>query len=899
MADAKDYLELWRERYSFPSYIGDNFRLSEDGTIVLDNEEEWSEAQRILLQGSAVGTSKNFYLDPKPLFNKLGEIYTNIINSSFTSARTDSIKMNRNNMDYTNGSGLLVDQTPVYPFFCFLYNTPENVTSKEVYDDWYNENVVIDIVTAISNNNIDTSIAPNKITIDSKLLEDKHFPSFTKVEAVTLENYLNYYKEWYNMSDYKETFNNLFNTSSDSSETFWNKHWYEIKTVNSETLEQQTFYLPNEKFVEQFRLFKKKMLDKVRGLQLLMPQYHRRVEVEDLDENFWVISIILDAVVNALWGPYGLIDVIRQLILKVTQIEDFLGLDKLTGIELLHNGSNDIYFDMYSRFTLSGLELKLKTQNGERIIKNIFKGQSDTSDRNSTTDAYDTREELFAGIQLNEITPTINGMKSTGLYDSDLISSSSKVPLDDNNREVTKYLSLNTVIDAINNKIVSNNDAAEMTYTYSNSECEEFFANLDITPDGTLTPNDLKQLSLDVTGDFSNLTQYELSRLSKYKDAKTWLENNFEKLLEKDLWKNIFTKLGIENKTDIEKLFITKKGLMTFSVNELDENGDNILSNEEWLQYANDQLSEIGAYIDELYNNTSESISTLSLLYGGSVTSVLNLCEVYKKLETYFYRKQVIENSTEDIYPEYIIETINVDDLSTINRYYRQLEEYDKTSSTMTIILQGSLETLVTSAENDPYGIQIHKNTDNQMSILDDIYAISNNYDPVNSPIRTLIVKTTKSDEKPIEYTDKQRIEKQINSYIRYNDTTARIIKNSAYESFKINTKPYNAMGVSPLEDIYTYNEFTAQIIAKYLAEKEVLSGNYNNFFYQIDDNIDFYKYYFDTSKNGEMDANDCSNILKYLNLTNDAYYFYNMKLLRDSIKEGSASPVDDKSLDV
>ena len=191
MADAKDYLELWRERYSFPNYISDNFRLSEDGTIVLDNEEEWSEAQKILLQSSAVGTSKNFYLDPKPLFNKLGEIYTNIINSSFTSARTDSIKMNRNNMDYTNGSDLLVDQTPVYPFFCFLYNTPEDVTSKEVYNDWYNENVVTDIITAISDNNINTSIAPNKITIDSKLLEDKHFPSFTKVEAATLENYLN------------------------------------------------------------------------------------------------------------------------------------------------------------------------------------------------------------------------------------------------------------------------------------------------------------------------------------------------------------------------------------------------------------------------------------------------------------------------------------------------------------------------------------------------------------------------------------------------------------------------------------------------------------------------------------------------------------------------------------
>ena len=84
-----------------------------------------------------------------------------------------------------------------------------------------------------------------------------------------------------------------------------------------------------------------------------MPQYHRRVEVEDLDENFWVISVILDAVVNALWGPYGLIDVVRQLIAKVTQIEDFLGLNSLTGIELLYNGDNELYFDMYSRFLLS------------------------------------------------------------------------------------------------------------------------------------------------------------------------------------------------------------------------------------------------------------------------------------------------------------------------------------------------------------------------------------------------------------------------------------------------------------------------------------------------------------------------------------------------------------------
>ena len=33
-----------------------------------------------------------------------------------------------------------------------------------------------------------------------------------------------------------------------------------------------------------------------------MPQYARRVEVEDLDKNFWVIGVTLDCIVNALWG---------------------------------------------------------------------------------------------------------------------------------------------------------------------------------------------------------------------------------------------------------------------------------------------------------------------------------------------------------------------------------------------------------------------------------------------------------------------------------------------------------------------------------------------------------------------------------------------------------------------
>lgn len=37
-----------------------------------------------------------------------------------------------------------------------------------------------------------------------------------------------------------------------------------------------------------------------------MPQYARRVEVEDLDKNFWVIGQVLDALAQGLLGPNGI-----------------------------------------------------------------------------------------------------------------------------------------------------------------------------------------------------------------------------------------------------------------------------------------------------------------------------------------------------------------------------------------------------------------------------------------------------------------------------------------------------------------------------------------------------------------------------------------------------------------
>ena len=722
----------------------------------------------------------------------------------------------------------------------------------------------------------------------------------------------------------------MFNEDSEDVKDFWKKHWYCIRTIDTETSQELEFYLPNEKFVEQFRLFKKKMLDKVRGLQLLMPQYHRRVEVEDLDENFWVISVILDAVVNALWGPYGLIDVVRQLILKVTQIEDFLGLDKLTGIELLHSGSDDMYFDMYSRFTLSGLELKLKTQNGERIIKNIFKGQSDTTDRKSTTDAYSSREELFAGIQFNEITPVENDLGSTGLYDSDLISSNSNVNLSNGK---AGYLSLSTVIDAINNRITSDgNNKLSVTYDYSIGDGQDFFSRLDITPDGTLTPNDLKQISEDIIGDFSNLTQYELSRLVKYQNAKEFLINEFNADNKSEYWQNIFTKFGIETVEDIEKLFITKKGTMTFSTEELDANGDNVLSDDEWLKYANGQLSEIEAFISEVKNNirieynegkiTTDSVTAEFLLNGGQVTTLLNLIEMYKKLEIYFYRQdnsadseQILED-TEDSAEDTIISDntthfLEIIDINSIEsavsgKLYRRAYTKNNDDTTLHIVLRNDVFDALNFGDSEIEDTQIKILDNNDSSVLAEInklndwfYGYDENKNRKWEKITKVIVYNNvnlgvaENGTTYIVSETKPYIESCIRSWIKDNNKIISLLEDNGYKIEKINTAPYNKMGVSPLEDIYTYNEFTAQLIAQYITAESNTTSQYENFADEINSYIGFYNYYFDTS---EMDLNisenanpgisvyDCSKIITYLNSTNDALYFKNMKMLRNSI---------------
>lgn len=611
MASAKDYLDKWRRLYSFPNYITGNPYLTEDGTICLDKEEDWNYAQRVaILKANAMGTYKNSYLDPIPLFNSLGDIYTNIINTSFESARTDSIKMNLLNMDFTNGGPKGKKNVVPYQFFNFYDYISDEELQEKMFSDENKEALLklfLEEQTTFALIEKDSVSHPTTYEVDEKTFNkvirfNYKIENGIKIEqSVTVGMDLERYTSWYNSNiSFKNTFFSVIRTDKNPEE--WNRFWNKVIKKGSNDSEEQIYYFPNMLYLLSMRNYENYISGETKGLNLLMPQYHRRVEVEDLDKNFWVISQVLDATINALWGPYGLIDVVRQLILKVNQMEEFLGLDNISDIELCYKGDNELYFDMYSRFLLSNLELKLKGESGDRVIKNIFKEQSEISDRNdSTTDGYGSREELFFGIQTNEITPMEEGLQFKGLYDSDLITSEEKVRLSDNNN---KYLSLNTVIDAINNRIV-NNKVGTGSYDYDIGIAhKKFFSNLDITPDGTISPQDLKNITQDNLNIFEGqiLTPSQVEQHKKYQMAKDYLielltgkRPNGDDIPaeEKEDGNKLLKELNISSKEDIESLFPQKKVIMEISSESLDENNDNNISDREYLNFAQVQQKEI------------------------------------------------------------------------------------------------------------------------------------------------------------------------------------------------------------------------------------------------------------------------------------------------------------------
>ena len=655
MAD-KDYLEEWRDLYSYPNYITDNQYLTEDGKASLDNEGDWDISQEKLILGSAVGTAANFYLDPNPLFNKVGDIYSSVITQvfgntsidSFTSARTDAIKMNLRNMDYTNGKNSIeIESQPPLEFFRFYEDieTAEQIFKKE--------NALRLSADLAKINGISEKDAEGNKIISYRYSDFcKKVVFWDEKWAIHLDELVKYIKE-----------NNLLpgTTGSDSSESYTALIIDNIY-IQDEDDNLKHYIIPSVRMSALLSRIVSKMFGEQTGLQLLMPQYHRRVEVEDLNKNFWVISLLLDAVVNALWGPYGLIDVVRQLILKVEQMEEFLGLDGIKNIELLHYGNNDLYFDMYSRFTLPGLQLKLITDSGERIIKDIFKGHSKNVDRRTingetTTNGSVSVHELFEEVteemydtsyfnNTDEGTVELwgaNNQNFTGLFDSDLVRSikAFNVSSENANEEYKDwtgdtYASLSSVIDAINNKIVGDKNSFT-GYTYGKRQRDrDFFEILDPKiGDGRLTTKEYSILEQDINTDFSEvvLTPDQVERFKKYNESYNYLKK-FDTTpggtlpTDKDIIGSYYTDEG-ENKKycptnfegkDLKDLYSEVCSIVPYM-----EGVD------DYKEFLNGQLDDIYNHLDVTYNahkkQNAKGIAELKTNNDGK-----NIFEIYETL---------------------------------------------------------------------------------------------------------------------------------------------------------------------------------------------------------------------------------------------------------------------------
>ncbi len=892
MAD-KDYLENWRELYSYPNYITSNEYLTEDGSQSLDREEDWAYSQtQVLLKGNAIGTSKNNFLDPIPLFNKLGHIYTNIVNSAFVSARTDAIKVGIRNMDFTNGR-TLEDLSPetvkVYEFFNFYGYTEmtlENIYNRSTTQANTNGNAIATLLNRIDK--LSTTKDDNEGFSRCCVIDEDFLNSTLRLkqeEKVTVVEDLNRYTDWFENYIDKELFYKVlseYNSKKPAWEQFWIKIDY-VYTVDGIEYTQH-YYAPSLQYVISWIKHCEALNGTQKGLQLLMPQYKRRVEVEDLDKNFWVISQILDAVVNALWGPYGLIDVVRQLVLKVLQIEDFLGLDNLTGIELLHSGSNDMYFDMYSRFTLSGLELKLKTSNGERIIKNFIKPHAETSDRDQTTDVYKTREDLFYGIQTNEVISVEDGMESTGIYDSDFISSDTTV---DVNGKIG-YTSLSTVIDAINNAIVGDK-VTFGSYHYSYSPgTKEFFSTLDITPDGTLNPTDLKIFAEDkLISSGDTLTAKQIQRVANYKKAYEFLKKNFG-----EKYDNLYEILGIEKLEDIDKLFKKESVLVNAKLKDLDTNNDGNIE-QELLEHYNEQLKQIRQQISSilnLYSGETQIAEDLSNL-GESPISI-GLKETPSTEEN-----KII---TQDRYDEMIRTITNLVKITADiqNHSYTQSSSNKKFLKIVTINYTADpLWPTTKTGDNLPGLPRLIRDNEALKSagIFSEDFSISN-YTPgikfslvssetrKNKDIFFSEIKTAREDDKMEDNEAQSNVESIIENWLEGID----------YQEYFIYIGDVDTIGVLPTEDVYVHSFTAAEILARYLVQESdgtgelVESFSENMTAVQKVFNVTEYLEYMESNNPFYTDAapnvSDCAFIARQFQYKNDGYYNAYVKKLMENL---------------
>lgn len=162
-------------------------------------------------------------------------------------------------------------------------------------------------------------------------------------------------------------------------------------------------------------------------INLLMPQYARRVEIEDLDKNFWVIGVTLDCIVNALWGKgNSIVETILDIIQELIDIRNMIGGTDILEVSM-QIGINNIK-NLYESIPLYESKVLLKSENSIRDVSiPIVHFNSNTASKNSDSyiDTYKNNSpsdwnevcKIYNDITINN---NNNSKNSPSLSDSDL-----------------------------------------------------------------------------------------------------------------------------------------------------------------------------------------------------------------------------------------------------------------------------------------------------------------------------------------------------------------------------------------------------------------------------------------------------------------------------------------------
>lgn len=279
-------------------------------------------------------------------------------------------------------------------------------------------------------------------------------------------------------------------------------------------------------------------------INLLMPQYARRVEVEDLDKNFWVIGVTLDCIVNALWGRNNsVIETILGIIDELIDIRNMIGDNTVIDIGL-RIGNSDIK-NFYKQIELNDMHFQLKTDTSTREIDIPIETYYPTGENG------DKIEDASQGITnwsevCNYYNSKIMNNEEVTIRDSDLFFTSKNIGTDYTfNFDFSPYFYDPEGILAENDGVITYTDNTFMSScsfgTYGNINLENNSAN-SITIDDTLSKQcDFKNKIKNIRITYYSIKSFENdSEKASYNILKANIHNYYKTM-------NIDTILGEED----------------------------------------------------------------------------------------------------------------------------------------------------------------------------------------------------------------------------------------------------------------------------------------------------------------------------------------------------------------